>query len=128
VKAILFSLAFGISVLAFAGERTKSEVELQAEPIGISYKRLAAAAQRGQPEAVRVILALDFDGGGGEYFQDYWRPDILRHLPDATLVDALSYFSTRRQQEIIRAMTRGLSDTELQQFRHNFPKTTSLTR
>ena len=118
-------LTLSVCALAFtvsAADKVKSEVELQAEPIGISYKQLSAAARKGNPEAVRVILALRFDGGGGEMFQQDWRPRILRTLSDDILSAALSELSPAYRGEIVATMIAGISGTELQSLKRRFTK------
>ena len=95
---------------------------MQAEPIGIDYKRLSAAARKGNPEAVRVILALRFDGGGGEMFQDDWRPRILRSLSDDLLSAALSDLSPSYRREIVASMTANIRGPELEALKRRFTK------
>jgi hypothetical protein len=121
------TMILALSVCAFAltasaADKVKSEVELQAEPIGINYERLSAAAREGNPEAVRVILALRFDGGGGEMFQADWRPRILRALSDDILADALSDLSRSLRREIVASMITGISGTELEPLKRRFTK------
>ena len=118
-------LAFGMFVLTLrlsVADKPKSEIELQAERIGINYDRLEAAARRGRPEAVRVVLALRFDGGGGEMFQEHRRPQLLRGLPDDVLADALAELSPPLRREIIASMTAGITGAELDALQRRFPK------
>jgi hypothetical protein len=123
VKTILFVLSLVASSLPVtAAEKIKSEIELQAEPSGINYDRLEKAARKGHPDAVRVLLALHFDGGGGEMFLEHRRPDVLRGLKDGVLSEALAELSPAARREIVESMTDGLDAAELKALQRRLPK------
>lgn len=120
-------VACALALMVGASDEVKSEIELQAEPIGIDYTGLEAAVLEGNPEALRVFLALLFDGGGGEIFQDEWRPRTLRLVSDEDLHNGLSIFSPEHRKQIVASMISGLTGTELEALKHRFPKSFAMT-
>ena len=74
---------------------SKAEFELASEEIGININKLAAQAQKGNENAIRVLLVLSFDAGAAEGFV-MWLPQILRSVPDEKLAPELGLLPKRR--------------------------------
>jgi len=120
ILSILFALPC-------SGEDThKSEIEMQAERIGINIETLTKAVERGVPGALDVYISLVIDGGGGEIFQEHDRPRILRSQPDDRLAETLAEFSPAKIARIEREFTFDLTTVELEDLHKRFPLTFAL--
>jgi hypothetical protein len=115
----------GMFTTTAIAERPKAEFELATEKIGINIKKLAAQAQKGNYNAIRVLLVLGFDGGAAEGFS-VWQPQILRTVPDEKLAMELGSLPKVEQRAVVKAMQSGLSEYQLRSLKKGFPKTFAL--